>query len=236
MNLLSIIQQLRDFDTALLANTIGYIDPTPPEQFYMAGSIQSVTPTEGPSVGVAVTCEVDTSTPGNETVLDPYWQLLEQMEEMAEPAIFVLKAAGSRPQHECIIGDGMAKVLTSVGCAAVVTDGGVRDVSGILTTGLAVYCKGTTIHHTALRFRAANQPIEIGGITVKTGDVIHANEEGVITIPQSCLEKLPAAAVKMRAFEHEVHCAFRRSDISLKDKRDYVGKVFAKYGFENVQI
>ena len=236
MNLLSTLQELRDFDTALLANTIGYIDPTPPEEFYMSGSIQSVTPMTGPSVGVAVTCELDSSTPGSKAELDPYWQLLEQMQQMTEPAVFVIRAVGERPEHECMIGDAMAKILTSVGCTAVVTDGGVRDVNGILTTGLAVYCQGTTIHHTALRFRAANQPVEIGGITIKSGDVVHANEEGVIVVPQGCLEKLPAAAVKMRAFEHEVHCAFRRSDLPLKEKREIVGKIFAKYGFENVQI
>src|SRR3990172_1970425 len=149
MKLLSIIEALRDFDTALLANTIGCIDPTPPEEYYMGGSIHSVTPMLGPSVGVAVTCEVDTSTPGGEAILDPYWEQVEQMSRMKEPSIYVVKTAGSRPDHECVLGDAMAKGLRSAGCVAAVTDGGVRDVPGILTTGIAVYSRKTTIHHCA---------------------------------------------------------------------------------------
>ena len=58
-----ILQQLADFDTALLANTMGYIDDTPVHTWYMGGAIQSLTPTLGPTVGVAMVCEADTSTP-----------------------------------------------------------------------------------------------------------------------------------------------------------------------------
>jgi regulator of RNase E activity RraA len=46
--------------------------------------------------------------------------------------------------------------------------------------------------------RSINQPVEIGGITVKPGDVIHANQEGVIKIPSGCLETIGASCKRMR--------------------------------------
>lgn len=226
-----ILEELRDFDTALLANTIGYIDRTPAHLWYMGGSIRSLTPSLGPTVGVAVTIEADTSSPNNKADAAGYWQQLEEMAKMDVPAVWVVRAVGSRPDHECIIGDGMAKTLTSVGCIGIVTDGGVRDVKGLLNTGFAAYCRGTTIHHTALRFRRMNQPVKLGGITVKTGDVIHAGDEGVIKIPTACLDKLVGAAIRMRAFEHEAHIGLRRTDLSVAQKKKWVGDAIAKYGF-----
>jgi regulator of RNase E activity RraA len=227
----SLIEQLRDFETALLANTIGYIDPTPAHEYYMGGSIRSVTPSLGPTCGVAVTCELDSSSPGGRPDMEGYWQQLEQMSRMEAPVVWVVKTFGSRPDHECVLGDGMAKTLYSVGCVGAVTDGGVRDVPGLLTVPFPTYSRGITVHHTALRFRRMNESIEIGGIVVRTGDVIHANVEGVIKIPPSCLDVLPEKAILMRAFEHEVHLSSRRTDLSVAQKRAKSAEALAKYGF-----
>jgi regulator of RNase E activity RraA len=168
----SLIKQLAEYDTALIANTIGYLDPTPDHEFYMGGSIASVTPALGPTVGVAVTCEVDTSTPGGSAHMDLYFQMLKEMKTMNVPVVLVAKTVGSRPDHECVLGDGMAKMLFGVGCVGCVTDGGVRDVEGMLTVPFAAYCRGRTIHHCAIRFKTINQPIEIGGITVNNPTAI----------------------------------------------------------------
>jgi len=231
MNLLPILEALRDFDTALIASTIDYIDTTPPHEYYMGGSIQSVTPSLGPTVGVAVTCEIDTSTPGSTPDLDSYFRQLDEISNMNLPAVWVAKTVGSRPDHECVIGDGMGKSLFAAGCLGVVTDGGVRDVSGLLSVPFAAYCKGTTIHHCALRIQNCGGPVEIGGITVRPGEVIHANAEGVIRIPPSCLEALPVRAIQMRAFENAAHCVLRRTDIKSSEKRQRVGQLLAEYGF-----
>lgn len=231
MSLCSVINDLREFDTALLANTIGYVDPTPAHEYYMGGSIQSVTPTLGPTVGVAVTCELDSSTPGGNPELDVYLQQLAQIEAMEEPVVWVVKTVGSRPDHECVLGDGMAKDLSSVGCVGAVTDGGVRDISGLLTVPFAAYSKGKTIHHCVLRFRAMNQPVEVGGITVRTGDVIHANAEGVIKIPPACLPGLAGHATRMYAFEREAHQSLRRTNLSPTAKRAELLALLARYGF-----
>ncbi|PYV13368.1 MAG: hypothetical protein DMG07_14780, partial [Acidobacteria bacterium] len=108
MSLLAKLEELRDFDTALLANTIGYIDPTPPHEYYMGGSIRSLTPTIEPTVGVAFTCELDSSTPvvaGKSVDTGPqgydFYDQLEEMSRSGQPVVWVVKAVGSRRDHEC---------------------------------------------------------------------------------------------------------------------------------------
>jgi len=227
----SLLEQLEEFDTALLANTIGYIDPTPPDQWYMGGTIQSLTPALGPTVGVAAICEVDSSTPGGEWEMDAYDRQLVEFERFELPIVWVVKTVGSRPDHECVLGDGMAKSLTSVGCVGIVTDGGVRDVDGLLSTSFAAYARGTVIHHSAMRMRQATEPIEIGGITVASGDVIHANKEGVIKIPPTCVEQLPERAAAMVAYEHDNHAHLRRTDLDWATKQQMAVERRKKYGF-----
>ena len=227
MSIKTLIEQLGDFDTALIANTIGYIDKTPVHEWYMGGSIASQTPSVGPTVGIAMTCEVDSSTPVGAPGLELYYELLEAIKQSGMPVVVIAKAVGSRPDHECIIGDGMAKMFNSVGCVGFVTDGGVRDIEGILTVPFGVYARGRTIHHCAVRFKRINAPVEVGGITVKPGDLIHANAGGVIKIPASATERLPAYAAEMRAFEHEAHCVFRQTTLSIPEKRRAVEALVA---------
>lgn len=230
-SLRTILEQLREYDSALLANTLGYIDPTPAHEFYMSGDIATVTPPLGPTVGVAMTCQLDTSTPGGKADVHLYYQQLEEMEAMDEPVVWVVETVGSRPDHECVLGDGMAKTLYAAGCYGAVTNGRVRDIPGLLTTPFAVYARGTVIHHCVLRFTAINIPVQVGGITVNPGDIVHASTEGVIKIPPASAATLVEKAPMMRAFEHEAHTYLRRTDIPAREKQQQVVALLGKYGF-----
>src|SRR5258705_10933874 len=92
LDLKNTLAALREFDGALLANTIGYIDPTPAHECYMGGSIQPVTPCPGSTIGVAGTCEMDSSSPDHSGAVDGFWQQLDQIKAMDLPAIWVGKS------------------------------------------------------------------------------------------------------------------------------------------------
>jgi regulator of RNase E activity RraA len=225
------LRELLEFDSALLANTLMYIDPTPAEQVYFGGSIACQTPQIGPMVGVAVTCEVDSSSPGGTPNMDLYFAQLEEIAKVGAPVVWVVKTVGSRSDHECVLGDGMAKLLYAAGCIGMVTDGGVRDVAGYASVPFHAFAKGRVIHHTPYRFAKVNEPIEIGGLTIRAGDVIHGSAEGVIRVPKAALATLPERAVQMRAFENDAHFIFRRTDLAPREKAKQVGELLKKYGF-----
>lgn len=233
MSILASIQRLKDFDSALLANTIGYIDPTPAHQLYMGGSIKLMTPNLGPLVGVAVTCRIDGSSPNRPGDWSPFWEQMEEMQQMDLPIVWVVESNGSRPDHECIMGDGMAKCLTSVGCVGAVIDGGIRDVAGIASTGFVAFARGTVVHHTKLTCSDRGEPVEVGGLTVSQMDIIHGSEEGVIRIPRTCLEELPDAAARMRKAEHDIQSHWRRTDIPIARKRELAAELLSENGFKS---
>ena len=225
------LEALREYDSSLLANTLDYVDDTPAAEWYMGGDIHSVTPDQGFTAGVAVTCKMDSSTPGSEPDMSLYLAQLERMNAMDVPIVWVVEMVGPRPEHECTLGDGTAKVLHSVGCIGAVTNGRVRDVAGLRTVPFSVYCRGTVVHHCALRVTAVDEPVSVGGITVNPGDIIHASDEGVIKIAPAAVDKLLENAATMRAAEHEVHQVFRRSDLSIVEKHKYMHEVFTRFGF-----
>lgn len=232
MNLPELIEQLGEFDAPLLANTIGYIDPSPAHTFYMGGSIRDITQFATSTVGLAVTCIMDTSSPEGADDMDGFSRQLESIAALGAPAVWVVKAAGSRPDHECVMGDGMARLLYTAGCRGIVTDGGVRDVAGLLTIPFAAYARGRTVHHCAMRVLATDIPIEVGGITIRPGDMVHASADGVIRIPETCLDGLPARARDMRALEQEAFGLFRQRGLSSTARDEAVGKLLEKYRFK----
>lgn len=234
--LAELLARLAQFDTALVANTVEALRPATGHEWYLSGAIQSVTPELGPTVGVAYTCELDSSSPGGEPAMDDYWRLLEMAEAETLPVVWVVRTVGSRPEHECVLGDGMAKTMRSVGCVGLVTDGGARDLAGISGASFAVYCAGKTIHHGALRFGAATEPVEIGGVTVRHGDVIHADHGGVVRVPSDCLADLPEALVRMTAFEREAHAWLIRPDVKMAAKREKVQQLLTQYGFDRTCV
>jgi len=229
------LEQLQEYDTALLANLLGLVDTTPTHLVYMSNKIRSLLPEIGPTVGRAVTCELDSSTPDHEAdgSNDGFWEQIAEMEAEAAPTIWVVSCVGSRPRHECVLGDGMGKALRAAGCVGVVTDGGVRDLEGLRSIAFGAYGTGVTIHHCRLRMRRLGVPVDVGGITVSPQDVIHAGPEGVIRIPESAVSTLLDQAPQYRAFEHEAHQLLRRTDIRGARKRELMGDIRKKYGYED---
>ena len=225
------LESLREFDAPLIANTLDYFDDMPAHERYMSAKIQSVTPSLNPVVGVAMTAQFDTSTPGGDMDMSLHWQQIAEMQAKDVPMIWVVETVGSRPDFECVLGDGTAKVLRSAGCLGAVTNGYVRDVAGLLTVPLAVYCQGTVAHHCCLRMKAINIPVSVGGITVNPGDVIHACDDGVIKIPPKSIPIILDKAPLHRALEGETHLIWRRTDLTPEEKIKHAQSVYRKGGF-----
>jgi regulator of RNase E activity RraA len=85
-----------------------------------------------------------------------------------------------------------------------VTDGSVRDGAGVLATGLPVWCAGaaapaSVVGHT---FVGWQEPIGCGGVAVFPGDLIVADDDGAVVIPQALVQDVAKLGPDQEAFEN----------------------------------
>jgi regulator of RNase E activity RraA len=102
-----------------------------------------------------------------------------------------------------IFGDILCARMQKRGVAALVTDGVVRDVQGVLGTGLPVWCQGTAAPPSVagLTFVGWQEPIDCGGVAVFPNDVIVVDQDGAVLIPAALLDDLIAAAAEQERLE-----------------------------------
>ncbi|MDP3759024.1 MAG: ribonuclease activity regulator RraA [Ramlibacter sp.] len=103
-----------------------------------------------------------------------------------------------------IFGDILCARMVKRGVAALVSDGVVRDVSGVLGTGLPVWCQGTAAPASVagLTFVGWQEPIDCGGVAVFPNDVIVVDQDGAVLIPAALLDDVISAATEQEHLEN----------------------------------
>src|SRR5208283_6110040 len=110
------------------------------------------------------------------------------IEAMPEGVIVVADAMGV--QSAGIFGDILCARMKKRNVTALVTDGVLRDRTGVLTSALPVWCAGVAAPASVngLTFVGWNEPIGCGGCAIFPGDVIVADDDGAVVIPQGMEE------------------------------------------------
>jgi len=103
-----------------------------------------------------------------------------------------------------IFGDILCARMARRGVTALVTDGVVRDVAGVLGTGLPVWCNGAAAPPSVagLTFVAWQQPIGCGGVAVFPGDVVVVDDDGAVLIPANLLDEMLVQAPEQERLEN----------------------------------
>jgi regulator of RNase E activity RraA len=123
------------------------------------------------------------------------------IEAMPPGCIAVADARGV--QDAGIFGDILCARMAKRGMTALVTDGVVRDLAGVLGTNLPIWCSGAAAPSsvTGLTFVGWQEPIGCGGVAVFPGDVVVCDDDGVVLIPSAMLDDVIAESVEQERFE-----------------------------------
>jgi regulator of RNase E activity RraA len=123
------------------------------------------------------------------------------IEDMPAGCIAVVDAMGVTDAG--IFGDILCARMAKRGVTALVTDGVLRDLVGVLTTGLPVWCRGGAAPPSVagLTFVNWQEPIGCGGVAVFPDDVVVADADGAVVIPAALLEHVLATAPEQERME-----------------------------------
>src|SRR5215217_3123695 len=102
-----------------------------------------------------------------------------------------------------IFGDILCARMKKRGVAGLITDGVVRDVAGVLGTGLPVWCRGTAAPPSVagLTFVNWQEPVGCGGVAVFPDDVVVVDDDGAVLIPAALLDEVVATAPEQERLE-----------------------------------
>jgi len=123
------------------------------------------------------------------------------IEDMPEGAFAVADAMGVTGAG--IFGDILCARMVKRGVVGLVTDGVVRDVAGVLATGLPVWCAGAAAPPSVagLTFVGWQEPIGCGGVAVFPDDMIVADTDGAVVIPRALAEEVAALGPEQERLE-----------------------------------
>jgi regulator of RNase E activity RraA len=180
-----VLHKLASFDTPTICNIIELFEVRPRNSGYMNGRITAAFPEMPPIVGYAATATFRADAPprGN----DVYGSMGDQVERFAEldgPAIVVFQDVDD-PPVAATFGEVMCSTYQRFGAIGLITSGAGRDLDQVRAINFPVFTGGTICAHGYTHIPQIHVPVRVGGITVYPNDLLHADINGVTTIPHN---------------------------------------------------
>ena len=185
------LEELRTFDTPTICNAIECFKIRNNTEGYMRPGMFLRTKDKKPVVGYAATARCSAKYPASDAheMLMGYF---EHVREMADPTIAVVQDIDPEPASS-FWGEVQATVHMSLGCVATLMQGGVRDIEEASAMGFHFYSTEINVSHGYIHVERYNCPLQILGLTVAPGDLLHMDQHGVVNIPYEVAPNLAEA-------------------------------------------
>jgi 4-hydroxy-4-methyl-2-oxoglutarate aldolase len=114
-------------------------------------------------------------------------------------------------------GEVLAEAALARGVAALVVDGSVRDIDGIRALGFPVFARGTALQGaTKNQLGTLQEPVSCGGVLVRPGDYVVADDSGIVSIAAGLVEAVLASAAERRDKEARLIEELRRGRTTIE--------------------
>jgi 4-hydroxy-4-methyl-2-oxoglutarate aldolase len=215
-----VIDALKKITSPSVANAIETFKVRPRNQGQMSSEIRALFPEMGPLVGYAVTAVIRAEPEpleGHRASTYGWW---DYVLSIPAPRVIVVHDLDEPRGQGAQWGEVQANIHKALGCAGVVTDGSVRDLDEVRALGFQFAAAHISVSHAYVHMVDFGLPVKLGGLWVKPGDLVHADQHGVVTIPPDIAERIPEAVAKVEADERKIIDVCKSKEFSAQKLKD----------------
>ncbi|HUL46714.1 MAG TPA: RraA family protein [Steroidobacteraceae bacterium] len=217
------LQALRRLDACLLANAIETFSLRLRNEGFVDYTVRSLSPELAPMVGYAATVRIRGSDPPTAGARfsdrSDWWDYIEQL---PAPRVVVVQDVSARPGLCSLVGEVHMEVLRRLHCIGVVTNGAVRDIPAARSAGFHYFAGSIAVSHGYVHIVDFGGPVEIGGLKIESGELLHGDLHGVQSVPLSIAARVPQAAAAIREHEQALIALCRAPDFTLEKLRRFL--------------
>lgn len=194
------LTRLREFDTPTICNALEVACPERRGVGYTTRPLVCLRPAMPPIVGYARTATIRAQRPSEDPEAEQRRRRLDYyayVDGGPKPSVIVMQDVDPVPGYGSFWGEVNSHVHRGLGALGLVTDGSIRDIDQN-AEGFQMLAGMIGPSHAHVRVEAFDLPVDVAGMAVAPGDIIHADQHGAVVVPAEAVPEIPAIV------EHQV--------------------------------
>ena len=222
----TVFEELRRIDTCTASNAIERLKARLRNEGQISGSVvHCMFPDLPPVLGYAVTGLMRSTTgPAAGRAYHEnmsWWQYVDSIPRR----IMVVQDVDEFPGAGALVGELHAVIGKALDCVAYVSNGSVRDLPDVQAEGFQLFAGSVAVSHKYAHIAHYGKTVEIGGLRISPGDLIHGDRHGVHLIPMSVASEIPEMAARILREEEELKELCRSPKFSLRKLEDKLARL-----------
>ena len=192
------LEALKHISTCRVADAIETFQARLRNEGFVRGGVKCFIPRAEAMVGYAVTGRIRSANPpmrGTAILERRNWW--EYVLSVPQPRIVVLEDEDEKPGTGAFWDAVHVSIHLALGCVGTVTNGAVRDLSEVEPTGFHYFGGRLSVSHAYVHITDFGNPVEVGGLKISSGDLLHGDRDGILSIPHEIAATIPATAAEV---------------------------------------
>ncbi len=226
-----VLEFIQGYDTPTIVNAIEVALGTRDFHNYTKNPLVASDPSAGAIVGWAVTARIRAKHAPNETqetLIQRRTEYYHYLKASRKPCVLVMEDLDFPDTRGAWWGEVNSNIHKGFGLEGALTNGQVRDMDE-LVDGFPIFAGSVGVSHAFVHLIDIGKPVNVLGLEVSEGDLIHADKHGATVIPENLIDNIPECIEKLiRGESHVINAARRDGGIDI----DQLTESWNKFGGE----